>query len=262
MAAGGGASLFDLTDKVALVTGGTSGIGAAIAKQFALAGARVVIASEDAADCERVAAAMRRDGHAVTGAACDVAYRREVEDLAAAVTELHGRVDILVCSAGIAPPSGPIANATDRDWDRTMTINLRSLLWLANLVIPGMAERRDGSVIFVSSIAGLRGNKALGLYGVSKAAGAQLARNLAVEWGPSNVRVNAISPGVIETRFAAPMLDDADVMSRRLALTPLRRIGKPEEVAGLALLLASRAGAFITGQNIVVDGGTLIGDGN
>jgi NAD(P)-dependent dehydrogenase (short-subunit alcohol dehydrogenase family) len=125
-----------------------------------------------------------------------------------------------------------------------------------------MAERRDGSVIFVSSIAGLRGNKALGLYGVSKAAGAQLARNLAVEWGPSNVRVNAISPGVIETRFAAPMLDDADVMSRRLALTPLRRIGKPEEVAGLALLLASRAGAFITGQNIVVDGGTLIGDGN
>jgi NAD(P)-dependent dehydrogenase (short-subunit alcohol dehydrogenase family) len=256
------ASLFDLTDKVALVTGGTSGIGAAIAEQFALAGARVVIASEDAAECEQVAAGMRRNGHAVTGAACDVTYRREVEDLVAAVTELHGRVDIMVCSAGVAPPAGPIASTTDRDWDRTMTINLRCLLWLTNLVIPGMAERRDGSVIFISSIAGLRGNKALGLYGLSKAGSAQLARNLAVEWGPSNVRVNAISPGVIETRFAVPMLNDADLTTRRIALTPLRRIGKPHEVAGVALLLASRAGAFITGQNIVVDGGTMIGDGN
>ena len=255
-------ALFDLTGRVALVTGATRGIGQAIAEQFAGAGAQVVISSNEPERCEEIAARMRRGGHAVTGIPCDVAYRQELEDLVRATLDLHGRIDILVCNAGIAPHMGPIASAGDVDWDRTMTVNLRSVLWLTSLVIPGMAERREGSVIIVSSIAGLRGNKALGLYGVSKAGSAQLARNLAVEWGPSNVRVNAISPGVIETQFASPMLEDAAVMQRRIALTPLRRVGQPHDVAGVALLLASSAGAFMTGQNIVIDGGTMIGDGN
>jgi NAD(P)-dependent dehydrogenase (short-subunit alcohol dehydrogenase family) len=255
-------SMFDLTGKVALLTGATRGIGRAIAEQLARAGASVVLSSEQADDSERIAREMRREGLAVTGIGCDVAYRREVDDLARAVLDLHGRVDVLVCNAGVAPHMGPIASASDADWDRTITVNLRSVLWLTSRVIPAMAERRDGSVIIVSSIAGLRGNKSIGLYGVSKAGGAQLARNLAVEWGPSNVRVNAISPGVIETEFARPMIEDARVIERRIALTPLRRVGQPHEVAGVALLLASAAGAFITGQNIVIDGGTTIGDGN
>jgi NAD(P)-dependent dehydrogenase (short-subunit alcohol dehydrogenase family) len=157
---------------------------------------------------------------------------------------------------------GPISSSSDADWSLTMTVNLRSVLWLTNLVIPQMAERRDGTVIITSSIAGVRGNKAIGLYGLSKAANAQLARNLAVEWGPSNVRVNAISPGVIRTEFARPMLDNERVMERRLSLTPLRRVGTPQEVAGVAVMLASAAGAFMTGQNVIVDGGTTIGDGN
>jgi NAD(P)-dependent dehydrogenase (short-subunit alcohol dehydrogenase family) len=253
-------SLFDLTGRVALVTGATRGIGLAISEEFAMAGAKVVISSNEADNCESVAAQMRREGHAVTGIPCDVAYRRELEDLVQASVDLHGRIDILVCNAGIAPHMGPIASASDVDWDSTMTVNLRSVLWLTSLVIPGMAERHDGSVIIVSSIAGVRGNRALGLYGVSKAGSAQLARNLAVEWGPSNVRVNAISPGVIETQFASPMLNDAGVMERRIALTPLRRVGQPREIAGVALLLASPAGAFMTGQNVIVDGGTTIGD--
>jgi NAD(P)-dependent dehydrogenase (short-subunit alcohol dehydrogenase family) len=254
--------LFDLSGKIALVTGATRGIGAAIAQQLAAAGASVVISGNEGDECERLAADMRRDGHSVAGIPCDVANRREIEDLVRAVVELHGRIDILVCNAGIAPHAGPIGSASDLDWDRTMTVNVRSILWLTSLVIPGMAERCDGSVIIVSSIAGLRGNKALGLYGLSKAASAQLARNLAVEWGPSNVRVNAISPGVIETQFARPMLDDPAVMARRIALTPLRRVGQPEEIAAVALLLASAAGAFMTGQNVLVDGGTTVGDGN
>ena len=197
-------ALFDLTGRVALVTGATRGIGQAIAEQFAGAGAQVVISSNEPERCEDIAARMRRGGQAVTGIPCDVAYRQELEDLVRATLDLHGRIDILVCNAGIAPHMSPIASAGDVDWDRTMTVNLRSVLWLTSLVIPGMADRREGSVIIVSSIAGLRGNKALGLYGVSKAGSAQLARNLAVEWGPSNVRVNAISPGVDRDAVCEP----------------------------------------------------------
>jgi NAD(P)-dependent dehydrogenase (short-subunit alcohol dehydrogenase family) len=255
-------SLFDLTGKVALLTGASRGIGRAVAEEFGRSGATVVLSSDDANEGETAAAEMRRQGLAASSIACDVTSRREITDLVGATLDVHERIDVLVCNAGVAPHSGPIASATDADWDRTMTVNLRSVLWLIELVMPGMAERRDGSVIIVSSIAGLRGNKSIGLYGISKAGNAQLARNLAVEWGPSNVRVNAISPGVIETRFAGPMLDDAAIRARRIALTPLRRVGQPREIAGVALLLASSAGAFITGQNLVVDGGTTIGDGN
>jgi NAD(P)-dependent dehydrogenase (short-subunit alcohol dehydrogenase family) len=173
-----------------------------------------------------------------------------------------GQIDVLVCNAGVAPHWGPIATSSSRDWDVTMAVNLRSVVRLTTLVIPGMALRRDGAVILTSSIAGLRGNRAVGLYALSKAAVAQLARNLAVEWGPSNVRVNAVSPGVINTEFARPLLDDPATTARRVALTPLRRVGEPREVAGIAVMLASAAGAFVTGQNIVVDGGTLVGDGS
>ena len=254
--------LFDLTAQVALVTGASRGIGRAIAHELGCAGAVVVLSSEDADACESAAGELRRAGCGATALPCDVAVRREVEDLVQATFDLHGQIDILVCNAGVAPHSGPIATAGDADWDATMTVNLRSILWLTSLVIPRMAARGQGSVIIVSSIAGLRGNKSIGLYGISKAGSAQLARNLAVEWGPSNVRVNAISPGVIRTEFAQPMLRDAGLMEGRIALTPLRRVGEPQEVAGAALLLAAPAGAFITGQNLVVDGGTTIGDGN
>jgi len=255
-------TLFDLHDRVALVTGATRGIGRAIAEELARAGARVVISSNEADACERVAAEMRAAGWSATGICCDVSSRPQVTALAADAERWQGRIDILVCNAGVAPHMGPIAAASDADWELTMTVNLRSIIWLTGLVIPGMAARGGGSVILTSSLSGLRGNKSLGLYGVSKAGCAQLARNLAVEWGPKNVRVNAISPGLIATEFARPLTDNAEVLARRLALTPLRRTGSPAEIAGVAVLLAAPAGAFITGQNLVVDGGTLIGDGS
>jgi NAD(P)-dependent dehydrogenase (short-subunit alcohol dehydrogenase family) len=255
-------SLFDITGKVALVTGATRGIGRAVADAMGRSGARVVLSSNEAAACATVAAELRAAGIDAVGVACDVRDRMQVDALVAETLRLHGRIDVLVANAGVAPHMGPIGSATDADWDLTMTVNLQSVVWLTTRVIPGMAERRDGSVILTSSLSGLRGNKSIGLYALSKAGCAQLARNLAVEWGPHNVRVNSISPGLIRTEFARPLLDNDTVLQKRLAQTPLRRVGAPEEIAGVAVMLAAPAGAFITGQNIVIDGGTLISDGS
>jgi NAD(P)-dependent dehydrogenase (short-subunit alcohol dehydrogenase family) len=222
----------------------------------------VVVSGEDAAACEQAASVLRAEGLVASGVRCDVADRAQVDALAAQVIERHGRIDVLVCNAGIAPHMGPIATASADDYERTMTVNLRSALWLTSAVIPHMARGGGGSVVLMSSIAGIRGNRGLGVYSLSKAGLAALARNLAVEWGPLQIRVNAISPGVVQTEFARPLTDNDAAMQRRLALTPLRRTGTPEEIAAAVLYLASPAGAFVTGHNLIVDGGTTIGDGS
>lgn len=254
--------LFDLSGQVALVTGASRGIGLASARALAQAGAQVMLCSHEAAECEAAAAALRAEGLRADVAIADLTQRAAIDALAAQVLAQHGRIDVLVCNAGAAPHMGPIGGASDADWDLTMTLNLRGVLWLTTPVIAHMAARGRGSVVLMSSIAGVRGNKGLGLYGLSKAALAELARNLAVEWGPSGVRVNAVSPGVTRTEFARPLTDRPEVMERRLALTPLRRIAEPEEIAAAVLYLASPGGAFTTGHNLIVDGGTTIGDGN
>ncbi|MFT3821492.1 MAG: SDR family NAD(P)-dependent oxidoreductase [Rubrivivax sp.] len=254
--------LFDLHGRVALVTGATGGLGAAIAQAFAAAGATLVLSDLDPGRCEAAAVQFRSTGTSAVGVAADLGDASAIDRLASAAVRHCGRVDVLVCNAGVQGPAGPIGEAADQDWDEVMDINLRSALRLARALVPGMASRREGSVILMSSIAGLRGNKAIGLYGLSKAALAQLARNLAIEWGPMGVRANAISPGLIRTPLATELLANEAFMARRLALTPLRRVGEPSEVAAVALLLASRAGGFITGQNIVVDGGTTVSDGS
>ena len=254
--------LFDLTGTVALLTGATRGMGYAMAEAMAQHGATVIVSSNEAEACSATEAKLRADGYTARGIHCDVGSRAQLQALVNEALRLYGRIDTLVCCAGVAPHAGPIASATDAEWDLTMNVNLRSTLWLTSLVIPGMVERGGGSVILMASLSSLRGSGNIGLYGLSKAGCAQLARNLAVEWGPKNVRVNAISPGVIDTEFARPLTGNSEVLARRLALTPLRRIGTPQEVAGLAVLLASPSGAFITGQNLVVDGGTVISDGS
>lgn len=254
--------LFDLSGKVALVTGAGRGLGLAIAQALAARGAAVIVSDLDAVACSRTVDALRDAGAIAHGIACDVGREEQVAELVNAALEQAGRIDVLVCNAGIQGPAGPIAAAGDDDWARVIDVNLRSALWLTSRVIPGMAARGGGSVVLMSSIAGLRGNRSIGLYGISKAGIAQLARNLAVEWGAQGVRVNAVSPGLIRTPLAESLLADDTFMARRLAATPLRRVGEAEEVAGVVVMLASRAGGFITGQNLVVDGGTTISDGS
>ncbi|MFC3531243.1 SDR family NAD(P)-dependent oxidoreductase [Vogesella facilis] len=255
-------SLFDLSGKVALLTGASRGMGYAMAAALGQAGAKVVISGLEPDECLAAEAALRAEGIEACAVACDVGDRQQVGALFAAACQRYGQVDILVCNAGIGHAPGPLAATSDADWEQVMRINLQSQLWLTSLAIPPMAARGDGAVILTASLSSVRGNKGIGLYGLSKAGVAQLARNLAVEWGPHNVRVNAISPGVIRTRFAGPMLDDATLMARRIAQTPLRRVGEVKDVAGMTLLLASAAGSFITGQNLIIDGGTTISDGN
>ncbi len=252
--------MFSLEGKVALVTGSHRGIGFAIAREMARAGAKVVISSLDRPGCEAACAQLERDGFVALAAPCDVADDEALVGMVEKAKEKFGRIDILVANAGVNPHFGPMASATEAEYDAIMRVNLRSTFRLCNLVIPDMAARRDGTVILTASISSVRGNKSIGVYGISKAAIAQLARNLAVEWGPSNVRVNAISPGLIRTEFAAPILGAPEALERRIQQTPLRRVGESEDIAGVAVFLASSAGAFVTGQNLVVDGGTTISD--
>jgi NAD(P)-dependent dehydrogenase (short-subunit alcohol dehydrogenase family) len=164
-----------------------------------------------------------------------------------------------VCNAAVNPYYGPISGIADEGWDRIMNANVRSNLWLCQMVGPAMAARGDGSIIFLSSIAGLRGSAMIGAYGVSKAADMHLARNLALEWGKQGVRVNTIAPGLVKTDFAKALWDDPATLKSVLAASPLGRIGDPRDIAGAAVFLASKAGTFVTGETIVVDGGATIG---
>ncbi len=252
-------SLFDLTGQVAIVTGSSKGIGRAMAERMAEHGARVVVSSRKADACEAVADGIRARGGQAIVVACNIGRKEELQALVDRTTAEWGRVDALVCNAAVNPHFGPLASIEDSAWDRIMGTNIRSNLWLSNMVLPGMAERGEGSVTIVSSIAGLRGSTTIGAYGVSKAADMQLARNLAVEWGPRGVRVNCIAPGLVRTDFARALWEDPANLRRRTSDTPLQRIGEPDEIAGAAVFLASAAGRFTTGQTLVIDGGVTAG---
>lgn len=249
--------LFDLSGKRAIVTGSTRGIGRAIAEAMIEAGAQVIVSSENESDTRAAARALGQ-----TGIACDVADDQELARLASGAVEALGGIDILVCNAGITGRHGPLSTIDMDDYARVMAVNLRSQVLLANLCLPHIAVNEAGSVILIASISALRGNGAIGAYALAKAGVAQLARNLAVEWGPRGVRTNAIAPGFIATDLAKPLLEDPGFMARRMQMTPLRRPGTVEEVAGSAVFLASPAGGFVNGQVLVVDGGTVITDGS
>ena len=248
-------SPFDLAGKVAVVTGSSRGIGRASAELLARMGAKVVVSSRKADACEAVADGIRKEGGDAHVIACNISRREEVEALINGTVKHYGQIDILVCNAAVNPYYGPLLDITDEAFDKIMGANIKSNVWLCKLAMPKMAERGGGSVVIISSIGGLRGSTVIGAYGISKAAGFSLARSLAGEWGPKNVRVNCIAPGLVKTDFARALWEDQDNLKRRTATTPLRRIGEPHEIAGAVVYLASDASTFMTGQTIVIDGG-------
>jgi NAD(P)-dependent dehydrogenase (short-subunit alcohol dehydrogenase family) len=255
-------NLFDLTGKVALITGSSKGIGKAIAEAMARQGAKVVISSRKAEVCEAVAKAINDEMPQGPGGAvsipANIGAREAITALVAETRARLGRIDILVCNAAVNPFYGSMAELPDAAFEKILKVNIMANHWLAQEVLPEMKARRDGAIIIVSSIGGLKGHEQLGAYCISKAADLQLVRNLACENGPHNVRVNAISPGLIRTDFARALWEDPENLARRTANDPLRRIGEPEEIAGIAVYLAARAGSFTTGQNFVIDGGSTI----
>jgi NAD(P)-dependent dehydrogenase (short-subunit alcohol dehydrogenase family) len=248
-------SPFDLTGKVAVVTGSSRGIGRASAELLARMGAKVVVSSRKADACQDVADGIRNDGGDAHVIACNISRRDEVEALINGTVSHYGKIDILVCNAAVNPYYGPLLDITDEAFDKIMGANVKSNIWLCGLAMPKMAERGGGSVVIISSIGGLRGSTVIGAYGISKAADFSLCRSLAGEWGPKNVRVNCIAPGLVKTDFARALWEDEALLARRTATTPLRRIGEPHEIAGAVVYLASDASTFMTGQTIVIDGG-------
>ncbi|HAA91236.1 MAG: short-chain dehydrogenase [Rhodospirillaceae bacterium] len=254
--------LFDLAGKTALVTGSTKGIGRAIVNRLAEHGANVVVSSRKAEVCDEVAAEVNETwatGEARAAAIpCNIQHKDQLQTLVDGTLETFGAIDILVCNAAVNPYFGPSKDTPDDAFDRTMESNVRSNFWLCNMVLPQMIEREGGSITLISSIGGIRGRPLLGIYGISKAADMQIARNLAVEYGPQNIRVNCIAPGLIRTDFARALWENPDILKERTATTPLRRIGEPDEVAGAVVFLASDAGSFITGETLVIDGGVTI----
>ena len=248
--------LFDLTGKVAVVTGSTKGIGKAIAERLAEHGAKVTISSRKGAVCDEVASAInaKHPGAAIAVPA-NISSKEDLQRLVDETRAAFGKVDILVCNAASNPYYGPMSGISDEAFRKVLDNNIISNNWLISMVAPAMAEQKDGAIVIVSSIGGLRGTPVIGAYAISKAADMQLARNLAQELSPSNIRVNCIAPGLVKTDFARALWDNPEGEARARSSTPLRRHGDPDDIAGAAVFLASKAGGWMTGQTIVIDGG-------
>ena len=252
--------LFDLSDKTALITGSTRGIGKATAMAMAEAGAKVVISSRKADACEAVAAEITAAGGTAAPIPCNVSRDAEIDALVAQTEQRLGPVDILVCNAAVNPYYGPFLDTPDEAFDKTVNVNIRANMRLCKRVVPGMQARRDGAIVIISSIAGFKGSANLGIYAVTKAADAQIVRNLAVAYGPDNIRVNGIAPAIVKTDFARALWEEPERAERAANAYALKRLGEPDDIAGAALFLASPAGRWMTGQTLIIDGGWSVND--
>lgn len=256
-------NLFDLTGKTAIITGSSRGIGRAIAEAMADQGAKVVISSRKADACAEAADAInhKHGDNTALPIAANISSKDDLQHLVDETRRHFGRIDILVCNAASNPYYGPMAGISDDQFRKILDNNIIANHWLISMVAPQMLERKEGSIIIISSIGGLTSSTTIGAYNISKAADFQLARNLAAEFGPAGVRVNCIAPGLIRTDFARALWENPDTLKAVTRMTPMQRIGEPHEIAGAAVFLASAASTFMTGQTVVVDGGSTIGVG-
>ncbi len=256
-------SLFDMTGQVALITGSSRGIGKAIAEEMAALGAKVVISSRKADACDAVAAELNAKHGAGTAiaVAANISSKDDLQNLVSETRKAFGKVTTLVCNAASNPYYGPSLDIADDQFRKILDNNILSNHWLIQMVAPEMKARNEGSIVIISSIGGLKGSPILGVYCISKAADMQLARNYAQELGPHNIRVNCVAPGLIRTDMARALWENPETLKRSTAAACLGRIGEPNEIAGAAVFLASKAGAYTTGQTIVCDGGATISGG-
>ncbi len=250
--------LFDLSGTVSVVTGASRGIGRAIAEGMASAGAKVVVSSRKLDKCQEVVDGIRAAGGEAIAVECNITWKEQLQHLADESLKAFGQIDTLVCNAAVNPYYGPLSEIPDSAYDKIMNCNVRSNIWLSNMVIPQMAERGGGSVIIISSVGAFIGSATLGAYCISKAADIALARDLAVEWGAKNVRANCINPAIIRTNFARALWENPEIHDQAIKQYPLKRIGEPHEIAGAAVFLAAQASSFVTGQTLVIDGGSTI----
>jgi len=251
-------SLFNLNNKNALITGSSKGIGKSIALNYAKLGAKVIISSRNLDACEKTANEINKEvgKHLAFPIAANISHEDQLDYLVTKTREMLGQIDILICNAATNTHMGSMLDMPIEAFDKVMNNNIRSNQILSNLVIPEMVERNDGAIIIISSIAALRGTSILGAYNISKAADVMIVKNIAAEFGKNNIRANSIAPGLIKTDFAKDLWNNPDILKTVLKTTPMKRIGSPEEIAGVAVLLGSKAGEYINGQTIVVDGGT------
>ncbi|MBC7770183.1 MAG: glucose 1-dehydrogenase [Phycisphaerales bacterium] len=253
------ANLFDLAGKTAIITGSSRGIGKAIASRMAEHGANVVVSSRKADACEAAAAEINDlvGRKAAIAVPANIAAKEALQNLVDETNRAYGGIDICVCNAASNPYFGPMSGISDDQFTKILQNNIISNHWLIGMCAPQMRARKDGAVIIISSIGGLKGSPVIGAYDISKAADMQLARNLACEFGPDNVRVNTIAPGLVQTDFAKALWENPAILKASTERSALKRIGQPDEIAGMAVFLASKAGGFTTGQTFVIDGGVM-----
>jgi len=254
--------MFDLTGKTAIITGSSKGIGKSIAMQMALQGAKVVVSSRKAEMCETTAkeindACLKTEGEAIV-IPCNISDKTALKLLVDETNIQFGKIDILVCNAATNPYFGSIQDIPEEAFDKVMNNNIKSNHLLCQMVIPEMIDRKDGSIIFISSVGGIRASTVIGAYNVSKAADIMLAKNLAAEFGKFNVRTNVIAPGLFKTDFAKALWENPEILKQSTATCPMRRIGEPDEIGGAAVFLASKAASFVNGHTLVIDGGSTV----
>lgn len=250
--------MFDLSDKVAVITGASRGIGRSIAECMARAGAKIIVSSRKAEACEAVVQSITQAGGQAIAVPCNVSHVAQLRTLVDQTLSTWGRIDILVCNAAVNPYFGPMTTMPEDAYDKIMNSNVKSNFLLCNMVAPHMAASGEGNIIIISSIGGNQGSGTLAVYGMSKAADFSLTKSLAIEWGPKGIRANCIAPGLIKTDFSRALWENAKLLKNVEEGTPVRRIGQPDDIGGVAVFLASKAAAYITGQTIVVDGGITV----